>query len=133
MAEMKLFTLAEAEAALPRIRDEVLAMQACKRELDGLRADLVRVSQATSGNGHVQDEQAVGATRQQAEALVEQINGRLAKINALGIELKGLDEGLIDFPSERDGRVVYLCWRLGEEGIGWWHELDAGFAGRQPL
>ena len=65
--------------------------------------------------------------------LVEEINQRLAKLNEWGIELKGLDEGLIDFPSERDGRTVYLCWKLGEDRIEWWHELDTGFAGRQPL
>jgi hypothetical protein len=50
-----------------------------------------------------------------------------------GIELKDIDRGLIDFPSPREGRVVYLCWRLGERRIRYWHEVDAGFAGRQPL
>jgi hypothetical protein len=49
------------------------------------------------------------------------------------VELKDVEQGLLDFPHEREGRVVYLCWRLGEEGIGWWHDLDVGFAGRQPL
>ena len=52
---------------------------------------------------------------------------------ATGVELKGIDEGLVDFRSTRDGRVVYLCWRLGEETIAFWHELDVGFPGRQPL
>ncbi|MGH7488523.1 MAG: DUF2203 domain-containing protein [bacterium] len=51
----------------------------------------------------------------------------------MGCELKGVDEGLIDFPSEREGQTVYLCWKLGEERIEWWHELDTGFAGRQRL
>jgi hypothetical protein len=64
---------------------------------------------------------------------VTQLNERLARINSWGCELKGVDEGLIDFPSEREGRVVYLCWRLGEDAIRWWHEIDSGFAGRQPL
>jgi len=48
-------------------------------------------------------------------------------------ELTDIDQGLIDFRAEMDGREVYLCWKLGEERIDWWHELDAGFAGRQPL
>jgi hypothetical protein len=47
--------------------------------------------------------------------------------------LKGLDEGLLDFPSEHEGRVVYLCWRFDEPRIAWWHEIDAGFAGREPI
>lgn len=129
----RLFTLAEAEALLPAVRDELLAMQDCKRRIDDLRGDLQHASHSATGNGHVKDEDALAAKRRQAEAHVDEINERLARINGWGIELKGIDEGLIDFPSEREGRVVYLCWRLGEDRIAWWHDLDAGFAGRQPL
>lgn len=128
-----LFTLERAEALLPQVRDEILAMQALKREVDGVRGGLAQVVEKATGNGHVHSEDAVAAQRRRAERLVEQLNERLARLNAWGVELKGLDEGLIDFPSEREGRVVYLCWRLGEERIAWWHELDAGFGGRQPL
>jgi hypothetical protein len=130
---LKLFTIEEAEALLPQARDEVRAMQACKREIDVLREVLVDVADRATGNGHVQEEVAVAEKRRRAEALVEQLNERLARLNEWGIEMKGLDEGLLDFPSDRDGRVVYLCWRLGEERIAFWHEIDAGFAGRQPL
>jgi hypothetical protein len=56
------------------------------------------------------------------------------EIAAMGIELKDYTRGLIDFPCMRDGRVVYLCWQIGDgDEIGWWHEVDAGFAGRTPL
>jgi len=130
---MKLFTLADAEALLPQVRDELLAMQACKREVDQLRDHLERAVSKSGGNGHVRDESTLAEKRRRAEALVEEINQRLRKLNDMGVELKGLDEGLIDFPSDRGGRVVYLCWRLGEDRIGWWHEIDVGFAGRQPL
>lgn len=130
---MILFTLDEAHALLPQVRDELAAMQACKREIDVLRDDLAHAVARTSGNGHVGDEPDLAAKRRRAEALVEQINERLARINSWGVELKSLDDGLIDFPSDRDGRVVYLCWRMGEEGIAYWHEIDAGFPGRQPL
>ncbi|HLB23734.1 MAG TPA: DUF2203 domain-containing protein [Dehalococcoidia bacterium] len=130
---MRLFTLAEAEAMLPQVRDELLAMQSCKREVDSLRADLELALNKSGGNGHVRDENTLADKRRRAEALVEEINQRLRRLNDWGIELKGLDEGLIDFPGDRDGRVVYLCWRLGEDRIAWWHEIDAGFAGRQPL
>ena len=57
----------------------------------------------------------------------------LDELDGLGVQLKDIDQGLVDFPSRRDGRVVYLCWRLGEETIAWWHDVDTGFAGRQPL
>jgi hypothetical protein len=130
---MNLFTVEAAEALLPQLRDELLAMQRCKAEVDALRGDLEHVVHKSAGNGHVQDEDGVAAKRRRAEALVEEMNGRLARINEWGIELKGVDEGLVDFPSDRDGRIVYLCWRLGEDRIAWWHELDTGFAGRQPL
>jgi hypothetical protein len=61
--------------------------------------------------------------------------GRLtSELDQDGIQLKDYVRGLIDFPSERDGRIVLLCWQLGEpDEIGWWHEIEAGFAGRQPL
>ena len=130
---MKLYTLAEAEAMLPQIRDELLSMQASKREVDDVRAYLEHAVSTTGGNGHVRDENTLAEKRRRAEALVEDINARLRLINDWGIELKGLDEGLIDFPSDREGRVVYLCWRLGEDAIAWWHEIDEGFPGRRPL
>ena len=130
---MILFTLAQAEALLPLVREQLLAMQAHKREVDELRGSFEHAAHKSTGNGHVKDEDALGEKRRRAEALVEQINERLARINEWGVELKGIDEGLIDFPSRRDERVVYLCWRLGEDSIAWWHEIDVGFAGRQPL
>ena len=130
---MILFTLEQAEALLPQVRDEVLAMQALKAEIDELRVDLSHVVQKSAGNGHVSDEEAIGEKRRRAETRVAELNERLERLNAWGVELKGIDEGLIDFPSEREGRTVYLCWRLGEERIEWWHELDMGFAGRQAL
>jgi hypothetical protein len=62
-----------------------------------------------------------------------EINAELVKIHDLGVELKDPAMGLIDFLALRDGREVYLCWRLGETAIDYWHETDTGFAGRQPL
>lgn len=130
---MKLFTLAEAEALLPQVRQELLAMQAAKRELDVLRVELAGAIEKSGGNGHMRDEAALQQKRQRAETLVAQLNEGLERFTGWGVEVKGVDEGLADFPSERDGRVVYLCWRLGEDHIAWWHDIEAGFAGRQPL
>lgn len=108
-------------------------MQRCKRAIDARRDELQRAVQPSSGNGHVKDEDSLAARRREAEAMVDELNDGLARINARGVEVKSVDEGLLDFPSEREGRTVYLCWRLGEDRIGWWHELDTGFASRQPL
>ena len=65
--------------------------------------------------------------------LARDIDGYIAEIRELGVEMKGIDSGLVDFPSEVDGREVLLCWQLGEESVQYWHEVDAGFAGRQPV
>ena len=82
----------------------------------------------------------VGAPNEDAERLEREtaqlardIDGYVAEIRELGVEMKGFDTGLVDFPGEVDGRPVLLCWQLGEESVLYWHEEDAGFAGRQPL
>ena len=65
--------------------------------------------------------------------LMEALHQELASITTAGIEIKDLDTGLCDFYSLREGREVYLCWKLGEPHVGYWHEIEAGFAGRQSL
>jgi hypothetical protein len=76
-----------------------------------------------------------GAERLQREVqdLATEIDGYVAELGELGVELKDFERGLVDFPGERDGRPVYLCWELGEPEVRFWHELDAGYLGRQPL
>jgi hypothetical protein len=128
----RLFTLEEANALLPRLREVLPALQGTKASLDRLQVELAALTQAASGNGHLLLAQ-MDRKRKEAEALSERVNASLRELQDIGCELKGIDEGLVDFPGERDGRTVYLCWKLGEERIDWWHELDTGFAGRQPL
>jgi hypothetical protein len=78
-------------------------------------------------------DEAAEALQQEAERLAREIEGYIAEAAALGVMVKGLDTGLVDFPGELDGRPVLLCWQLGEDKVRYWHEEDAGFAGRQPL
>jgi hypothetical protein len=78
------------------------------------------------------DEEAERLERETLE-LAREIEGYVAEIRELGVEMKGLDSGLVDFPAELDGRPVLLCWQLGEDSVQYWHEADAGFAGRQPV
>ena len=61
------------------------------------------------------------------------LHGLLAEIGAKGCHIKDLDSGLVDFPTIWEGREVFLCWKLGEREVAFWHEVDTGFAGRQPL
>lgn len=128
----RFFTVDEASALLPRLREVLPELQDKKLALDRLRHELEEATQAAAGNGHLQAEE-LSTKRREAQVLAERLNKLLAEVNELGCELKGLEEGLVDFPTQREGRTVYLCWRLGEEQIAYWHELDTGFAGRQPL
>ncbi len=70
---------------------------------------------------------------QEAQQIARDIDGYVAEIRHLGVQMKGLDTGLVDFPGEINGRPVLLCWQLGEESVQYWHDEEAGFAGRQPL
>ena len=69
----------------------------------------------------------------EAQQLARDIDGYVAEIRELGVQMKGFDTGLVDFPGEIDGRPVLFCWQLGEESVQYWHEENAGFAGRRPL
>lgn len=70
---------------------------------------------------------------QDAQRLAADIERYVSELKGLGVDFKGFDLGLVDFPAEIDGRRVYLCWKLGEEAVEYWHDVDAGFAGRQKL
>lgn len=124
------FSVEEANALIPRLTELLLALRDRRDKLEAIRrAGAGHVG--PSGNGHLDPLRQAEARR--GEELAREINDLFNTITTLGLELKGIDEGLIDFPAERDGRPVYLCWKLGEERVAFWHELDAGFAGRQPL
>jgi hypothetical protein len=69
----------------------------------------------------------------EVQRLASDIEAYLREISNLGLEFKSFQEGLVDFPAELEGRTVYLCWHLGESSVRYWHEVDAGFAGRQPI
>jgi len=71
--------------------------------------------------------------QREAQRLARDIQGFVDELRELGVEFKGYDMGLVDFPSEMEGRTVYLCWKLGEDTVLFWHEVDAGYAGRRPL
>ena len=122
----KLFMVNEANALLPKL-EELLADVAVHHNAMREKAphvDPILEASASNGGG-----------RAGSEYGVEAYNLYLAieRIRELGVFVKDLDSGLLDFPHERDGRVVFLCWHPPEEQIGYWHELQAGYQGRQPL
>jgi hypothetical protein len=126
------FTREEAEALLPaitlilhKIQDEREKMSIVEGELEGLQIQ-------SMGNGHHLQERIQRLQRAVVEA-VQSMRNAVEELQEVGCVLKDPDTGLIDFLSLRDGYEVYLCWRLGEDRIRFWHDLDTGFAGRQPL
>ena len=117
------FTVEEANAALPAVREALVRIQEARQVvLHG--GERIRRSAPTNGGGRQGKEywEALATLRRDVESLNEQ-----------GIILRDPESGLIDFPSKRDGRDVFLCWRLGESDVGHWHGPEGGFAGRQPL
>ena len=124
---MKLFTVEEANRLLPRLRMKLEMIKRLYEKVGGLR-DSARAAAAASDFGGGM-EGGSGYVR----ALYD-IGKLTTEISETGVQLKDYSRGLIDFTSRRDGRIVLLCWQLGEpDNIEWWHEMEAGFNGRQPL
>jgi hypothetical protein len=151
----RFYDIDDANAAVPEL-DEILATLAAQRaELIRLRDDvLARRSAASQGDEATEDaaedpagerqvpsspaEIAVAAdelrlTRLRMQGLVDQMAAGVARIETMGITLRDIGDGLVDFPALVSGRQVWLCWRRGEESVGFWHPIDTGFSSRQPL
>ena len=119
------YTLEEARSLLPWARERLESLRRARARLTDAEAREALIG-ASGGNGGGGTGKAVG------EAFVE-LRAGVAEFADRDIVLRDLDRGLIDFPSLRDGREVYLCWIDGEDDIAFWHDLDAGYGGRQPL
>jgi hypothetical protein len=127
----RLFTLPEANDLLPEVMPLLLELRSHKVTLDSAVAALSALTPAMRMNGHAAKSRELEARIQE---MTEELAAGIDQLTTLGIEIKSLDHGLIDFPSLHEGRVVFLCWRLGEGPvIRFWHDIDAGFAGRRPL
>ena len=124
----------EAEELLPMIATALVMAREHKQEMDRLDRDL---SQAAAKimmlGGWLPPHRELAEKRLLREQAKEKVTQAVNEIHETGCVVKDLDEGLVDFPSLRDGQEVYLCWKLGEEHIGYWHGLTEGFAGRKPL
>ena len=125
---MKIFTVQEANALLPDVRKIVGKIQRAHRKIARYSEDAKKAAEAAErGGGGFTDGVAYAA-------VLTELTVQISELEALGVQLKDFERGLVDFPSLRDGRVVLLCWQLGEgDELEWWHDVDAGFAGRTPL
>jgi hypothetical protein len=128
------FRIEEATRLLPEVRNRVEAAVRLKSEFDKAEQKLQSTTRriAMSGGAFV-DGAAVSADREKRDSTALALKDALEQIHALGCQVKDLDIGLIDFPTRFRGREVLLCWKLGEAAIEWWHGLEDGFRGRQPI
>jgi hypothetical protein len=131
MPEFKLFSLEEAQRTLPLVRRIV---QDLTVEYPAWRAAVGRFEVLTGGaRADWGETQELIAAREEVAAHAERINRFLQELDAIGCVFKGFEAGLVDFYSLRDDRPIFLCWRLGEDRIAYWHEIESGFAGRHPI
>lgn len=127
---VRLYTVEEARGMLPELRQVLTSMQDQQRQLIDELEKLNELTPAIQQNGHAPE---MARLEQNILMLGESLHEELDELVDLGIAVKDIANGVIDFPSERDGRIVYLCWQVDEETITHWHELDSGFIDRQPL
>ena len=131
---MKTFSLEEAQLLLPILESLLRRAIAAKANASQVDADLLKLSQKIFlAGGLLVDVAAVARKRMAQRTAVQQAQDALQEIDSIGVQIKDLDKGLLDFPCQIGEQIVLLCWQLGEAKIDFWHTVEAGFQGRQPL
>ena len=122
----RIFTLGEANSIVPDLEVLLHEVQQMRRFILQIRAEIQKAREKLAANG--------GSSHGPAYVkALEYIMKRIERIQQMGVVLKDLEKGLCDFPFMLDGRMVYLCWKLGESEVCWWHETDTGYSNRKPL
>ena len=126
MDEERIFTLAEAQSLLPRLRTLLEELSQEWKRISALNPEIQKARDNASLNGYSK----FGVEYVES---VSHLMSLIHEIKDMGVLLKDADKGLCDFPYIKGGRMVYLCWQLGEDAIRYWHDVETGFAGREPL
>jgi hypothetical protein len=131
---MKTFTLEEAQSLLPVLESLLKRAIEGKQTADAVDRDLSALAQRIYLSGGMRvDVAAVARQRAEAEGHMQRVRESVAEIDSIGVQVKDLESGLLDFPCRLDDQVVLLCWRMGEPSIEFWHTVESGFQGRQPV
>jgi hypothetical protein len=131
---MKTFTLDEAQALLPIVEallNRAIEAKQALADLEEEQKELLR--RIFLSGGMLVNLTAVKKRKITMAALVQRAKDSLQEIDAIGVQVKDLDTGLLDFPCILEGETVLLCWKRGEARIGFWHRMEDGFRGRQPI
>lgn len=132
-APVRLFTRAEANALLPELRRLLGQVSAARRRLLQTARELEALERKRDRSNALQLGRNLRETRERLGAAREALRAALDEIVDQGVQVKNVEPALLDFPAWHEGRIVLLCWRDGEPSVSYWHDLDAGFAGRRPL
>ena len=129
----RLFTYDEANDLVPWLEERFAAIAPMRDELVDRQETLLNLLRRRRSNGHSSSEEEISAAEDVATRLTRQLQDAVKEITDRGIEVRDIGRGLVDFPHNREGETVYLCWQRGEPSIDWWHPTNTGFAGRRPL
>ncbi len=128
------FTLDEAQNLLPVLESLLRTAISAKKLMEDVDGEMQALSQRIFLNGGTRVDVIASAHRKAQRTKAEQrAKDALAEIDSIGVQVKDLDIGLLDFPCEVDGGIVLLCWKMGEPAITHWHGTEEGFAGRKPI
>ncbi len=131
---MKTFTLDEAQSLLPVLESLLKRAVEGKRSAEQAESDISDLAHRIYLAGGMRvDVSKVARMRAEAETHLQRVRETVAEIDAIGVQVKDLESGLLDFPCRVDDEVVLLCWRMGETSIEHWHTVESGFKGRQPV
>lgn len=131
---MKIFTLDEAQALLPLLESLLKRAMDSKHVAQSIETDLGKLAQQIYFAGGMRVNSAsVVKQRAEMDEHLKRVRESISEIDAIGVQVKDLESGLLDFPCRLDDQVVLLCWRVGETAIEHWHTTEAGFQGRQPV
>ena len=131
--ERRHFTLEEANESLPWLAETLSRLMPVREELSERQQELLVLLRQRRGNGTSSKVSQTVELQRTVDRLTNQLQRGLREINQRGIIVQDLSRWLVDFPSYRDGREIFLCWIRGEMEIAYWHETNAGFSGRQPI
>jgi len=131
---MKTFTIEEAQSLLPVLESLLKRAIEGKREAEQVESGLTELARRVSNSGGMRVDVAnVAKLRADMEAHMQRVRESIAEIDSIGVQVKDIENGLLDFPCSMDGQLVLLCWRMGETSIEHWHPVESGFQGRQPV